>query len=68
MAQINPFSSLVMLILASIASSLLSGYETIIVLLLVVIVPFFFNVNILKIMLIITDSVNGTEFLNMKKE
>lgn len=50
MAQINPFSSLVLLILASIASSLLSGYETIVVLLLVVIVPFFFNVNILRIM------------------
>ena len=50
MAQINPFTSLVMLISASIASSLLSGYETVAVLLLVLIVPFFFNVNILKVM------------------
>lgn len=50
MAQINPFVSLILLILTSIASSLLSGYEVIFVLLLVLIVPSFFRVNILKIM------------------
>ena len=50
MANINPFASLILLVLASISSSFLSAYEAIIALILVIIVPFFFKVNIIKIM------------------
>lgn len=50
MANINPFASLILLILASISSSFLSEYEAIIALILVIIVPFFFKVNTIKIM------------------
>lgn len=50
MAQINPFASLIALILASIASSLLGDYEALILLLSVTIIPFFFRINILKVM------------------
>ncbi len=50
MAQINPFATLIALILSSIASSLLGEMEALVVLFLVTIIPFFFHVNILRVM------------------
>ena len=50
MAQINPFATLIALILSSIASSLLGEMEALVVLCLVTIIPFFFHVNILRVM------------------
>ena len=50
MAGINPFSTMVALILSSVASSLLNEYEALALLILVTIIPFFFKVNIFKIL------------------
>ena len=50
MAGINPFSTMVALILSSVASSLLNEYEALALLILVTIIPLFFKVNIFKIL------------------